>query len=1135
MVVSGNNDLSGTIPINYDGCVTFPNPFASFMSRMYNMKYAKAILFCPPRIQQDVGHTNNFNIIILHPTCPTYGKHPSNMRLWPSPGRGGGHLQLSKAKYLYSSKPNGFLNKGSNIIRKKKNDHATNDKENEVLKTKIKQNHVFITKLSKKNPEEKIPSDQCPHSYLGTTKIDTQRVVQDMHLRNKPKYKYAVSKKKQKFWRDAIIITKESDKSKNYYSILNESDFDESLDLSSPFQPTNMSPPEGNSDPNMCDVDRDVDSMGDDLYSTNCDDFDMEINDDDNHKKLNSYWMKLKNLVNVLKLKNFAMSKEDGLQAVKKEHDRLIQVLEIREALAKADKKIKQENIEKHQVRGSFDKDFYPDPDEYTRDVIMTNKSSTESENHIDVDQESNETFSVPDEEADELMKPVFDFKTPTKPTNMPYEELPAVITPPDEKKDNDPNHVKGDTTMTTSIPMDQRKAKLVTLIIQHNKDLGRDLSRERIALLNEEPIANLSSIQSAVSKEKYDFIKKQNLTKNTSSPRHVAGQESIMKYVQRPPPLEENVYSYTGEAVTDEGLNVERYTKTIEDKSSCVRDKTKPPPVPVDTLESEKQRTCVQFKQSYTARFRIYVNGIANVGFILKQLFQLWREADRATIFHEFFDESNLNTLIDHENRVPNDEKDLKKYMAGLRESRNNMFFSIRISGEATLRTIKSAVTPWMMKHRSRVDFDMLKAERVCTIGFFTAIHPDYYNRTVFKAALNEILIDNKITSEINVYPRKLWTTHKEEKKTTRALVIEVPIEKREEVTEVLIKQQHEAYQQAEYVPFSNIDDEAYTEMMTTIFHVQNEYLHSRDKKVMHGIYNAQTTYELKDGSFSTFQEWVETITFDDTTFIESCELGTRNTLHVVFEKKNESTVTKLFGSNLREMASESFFDSSLKQIFHPTEFKMAKGRNFSNAEISYAEKLKRKYAQIHQHHQLSNTKGNGPPSKPTSKNLSYSKFSKASDLRLTPYADIVKKESTTITTLQSRLDKLEKEIITTETIPEKNPMQAMSKEEWSQQLEEKFNTKMKILEEKFQTKLETSEQNTRKLIEKSEERMIASFEKNQKAQAEQIDNSIQAQFDDFKAFFARISGANPPSSSQSTAPSNCKMEAVIGGGKYQ
>jgi len=40
MIVSGNNDLTGTIP-NKD-CVTFSDPFASFMPRMYKKKYAKA-------------------------------------------------------------------------------------------------------------------------------------------------------------------------------------------------------------------------------------------------------------------------------------------------------------------------------------------------------------------------------------------------------------------------------------------------------------------------------------------------------------------------------------------------------------------------------------------------------------------------------------------------------------------------------------------------------------------------------------------------------------------------------------------------------------------------------------------------------------------------------------------------------------------------------------------------------------------------------------------------------------------------------------------------------------------------------------------------------------------------------------
>ena len=110
----------------------------------------------------------------------------------------------------------------------------------------------------------------------------------------------------------------------------------------------------------------------------------------------------------------------------------------------------------------------------------------------------------------------------------------------------------------------------------------------------------------------------------------------------------------------------------------------------------------------------------------------------------------------------------------------------------------------------------------------------------------------------------------------------------------------------------------------------------------MVYGIKNAQKTFELQDGSFSTFQEWVETITFNGDTFIESCELGTDDSIHVIFDKKHEQTITKLFGSDFKQMAEESFHDESIQQIFHPTDFRVSRGRNFSNAEVTYAEKLK-------------------------------------------------------------------------------------------------------------------------------------------------------------------------------------------------
>ena len=72
-----------------------------------------------------------------------------------------------------------------------------------------------------------------------------------------------------------------------------------------------------------------------------------------------------------------------------------------------------------------------------------------------------------------------------------------------------------------------------------------------------------------------------------------------------------------------------------------------------------------------------------------------------------------------------------------------------------------------------------------------------------------------------------------------------------------------------------------------------------------MYGISNAQKTFSLKNGTVSTFQEWIETITYDGRNFIESCELGRNNSLHIVYETKFEAVMTKIFGSNIKDMAA--------------------------------------------------------------------------------------------------------------------------------------------------------------------------------------------------------------------------------------
>ena len=89
------------------------------------------------------------------------------------------------------------------------------------------------------------------------------------------------------------------------------------------------------------------------------------------------------------------------------------------------------------------------------------------------------------------------------------------------------------------------------------------------------------------------------------------------------------------------------------------------------------------------------------------------------------------------------------------------------------------------------------------------------------------------------------------------------------------------------------------------------------------------------------------------------------------------------LFGTDFKALAAQFFHDSALDQIFHPSEFRMAIGRRFSNVEMTYAEKLKRKYATPTQNGSVKvQNLMHGPPTKVLTKNLSYSKFSKSSDM---------------------------------------------------------------------------------------------------------------------------------------------------------
>ena len=293
----------------------------------------------------------------------------------------------------------------------------------------------------------------------------------------------------------------------------------------------------------------------------------------------------------------------------------------------------------------------------------------------------------------------------------------------------------------------------------------------------------------------------------------------------------------------------------------------------------------------------------------------------------------------------------------------------------------------------------------------------------------------------------------------------------------------------------FSNINDNAYEQMMANIFTTQNQYLHSLDQKTVYGVNNAQEEILTKGGLKISFQDWVEQLAYDGIHFIDSCEVGQNSSLHIVYEKKHEHLLQKLFSSDMATTAREFFNEEAVQKLFGKNVPKVVGTRQFTPSEIAYADVLKRKYVQqnnpnkdmeeqVHEYH----------PMKLNKKNLYYSKFAKPNIMKQNTHEEDPSRESK-LEQVMNRLTKLEEASTKTEDILNdgaKSEISTISQEEWSKSLEEKIMSKMQDMNVNIMKTVEQNKEATITLIGESERRTLRNFE-------ERLDTKLERRFENF------------------------------------
>ena len=434
------------------------------------------------------------------------------------------------------------------------------------------------------------------------------------------------------------------------------------------------------------------------------------------------------------------------------------------------------------------------------------------------------------------------------------------------------------------------------------------------------------------------NVMKKKKLSdeKNLSTSSRNAGNHTLQSRAVVDRHSAKNTYDQSG-------LNAMKVSKTMVN-ASITMNKNSPPEV-IKTLR-KSNNTVNQLRHTYSARVRLFIGtNPINVGLVLKQMFDLWKEADPSIILLAHVNETDNTLMIDDTNKIPDEEQEIKKYVAGLYSYNQRLHFTLRFSGHQELSMMKKRVFSWMGRNRSFATIDKVKASTVHTVGFLHHVHPDFYNREVLKDKIKKHIGGLSNGDDINVFPRKMWIMNNDKKLQTRALVIEVPKESRDSINKHMMNFSLQEYQNLTYIPFSHVTDESYHKTMTEIFYQQNLYLHKTVKKSLFGIADATTKFQAKSGDVISFQDWVRSVTYEDRTFLEACEVSHNGSINLIYDAREEQIVQDLFGQDVKKAAGLFFNDTDMEQIFSIERTHIESSNRVGQEDLDYALFLKRKF----------------------------------------------------------------------------------------------------------------------------------------------------------------------------------------------
>ena len=396
------------------------------------------------------------------------------------------------------------------------------------------------------------------------------------------------------------------------------------------------------------------------------------------------------------------------------------------------------------------------------------------------------------------------------------------------------------------------------------------------------------------------------------------------------------------------ESTNVGMYTSITDQLPPASLSKN--PSIKSQDMSSNSMKVKSVAKQTVSFRYKLQVEQKScNIPLMVKQVVALVRQVDPSMNILPFSSE-DANDFLDHEDSLPTDEKEIKKWVTNIKIVRDKLHLTMKYSLIKTIPALSGPIFSWMKRNSSYVKMDLIDSAQVTCLGFFEGLHPDFRNRETFRSfCLQHIKTHNPtLHTNISIFPRSVYVGRGPEKIESRAVVIEVDTDQAAIITQALSQEFENEYNNVTFIPFSKIDD-SYNMVLKQALIQQNKMLHTYKRKIVQGLHDVQKTITMKDGKQLSIKNWLKSASDDKkpsvNLVLDVDSLPNKSSV-IIYSDENEQSLQSLF-QNLDSELKKYFPPSELEKVYdvNQSPTKGTTSRILTQSEKSWAEIIKRKY----------------------------------------------------------------------------------------------------------------------------------------------------------------------------------------------